>query len=375
MAEMNAFGKLLVGGGVAVGVWAAVAWGEESVGPLAALTPARNAPVAAAASFDLPEKGVLVDSYAAIVKDKVITMGDVLSAAAPMQARAAATLQGNALAAKLAEIYSDVRDDLVGVQLVLLEFEDIGGTLPEHAIEDHVGRIIKERFHGSQAELLAALGKSRMTLGEWREEMRKQLIVQVMRAREIESKVSISPIDIQEEYERNADEYALQEQVRLDVVSIRSPRRSGPEVIRQAQDLYRRLLRVSYGRSDEPVDVEALRTSFPRLDVRYEPAKEWLDVGSMAPAFKESIREVPAGRVASPVEVNGRAYFLRVLEREEASRVSLEEAAPAIEQKLRAEAQDRLMKAWTDSLKSKYHVQLFEQAMFQAPEDYEDEDE
>lgn len=375
MAGMKAIARVLVGSGVAVGVWAAVALGEEGAGPLAALAPERSAPVASAASFDLPEKGVLLDSYAAIVKDKVITMGDVLSAAAPLQARAAATLQGKALASKLAEIYSDVRDDLVGVELVLLEFEAIGGTLPEHAIEDHVGRIIKERFHGSQAELLAALGTSRMTLAEWREEMRKQLIVQVMRAREVDSKVSISPIDVQQEYDRNAAAYARPEQVRLDVVSIRAPRMANQDEVGQARELYRRLLRVSYGRSDEPVDVAALQESFPRLDVRYEPAEEWMEVDSMAPAFRDSIREVPTGRVASPVELQGRAYFLRVIERKEAATVPLEEAAPAIEKKLRAEAQDRLMKAWTDSLKSKYHVQLFEQAMFQAPEGFDEKDE
>ena len=349
-------------------VLAASAKTPSPIGPL------RN-PSANPMGLGLPENGLLLDSYAAIVKDKVVTVGDVLAAAAPLQARAASSMQGPARDAELAKIYALVRDDLVGVKLVLLEFEDMGAQLPEHAIEDRISSVLQERFHGSRSELLSALSESRLTLDEWREQMRQQLIVQVMREREVNAKVSISPLDIQAAYDADPAAYAIPEQVRLEVVSIRAPRPSNSVEVEQAREFYRRLLRVSYGRLDAPVDAEALRRDFPRLDVQHEPAHGWIEFSSLAPDFQKGLEGVVPGRMASPIELAGRTYFLRLVDRHAASTVTLEEAAPAIERRLRAAEEDRLMKAWVDNLRTKYHVQLFDHHLYQIPDNYDPEGE
>lgn len=369
-------GKWLATVGLTLGVCVLVADAAETAAPAFGprLAQPRSDPGPGGRSPSLPTGGVLLDSYAAIVKDKVVTVGDVLSQARPLHAHAAATLEGNALAAELARIYIDVREDLVGVQLTLLEFEALGATLPEHSIDDRVNMLIRERFHGNRAELLEAIAESRMTISEWREQLRQQLIVELMRNREVTSKISVSPIDIQAEYAAHPDDYAVPEQVQLEVVSIRSPRPSNPVEVEQARDFYRRLLRVSYGTTNAPVDAPALRHDFPRLDVRYEPVAGWLAVDSLAPAFQEGIKDVMPGRIASPVDLQGRSYFLRVADRKAPATVTLEEAAPAIERRLRNAKEQELMESWIDTLRAKYHVQYFDHALFQAPADYDPED-
>ena len=80
------------------------------------------------------------------------------------------------------------------------------------------------------------------------------------------------------------------------------------------------------------------------------------------------------GRIASPVDLQGRSYFLRVADRKAPATVTLEEAAPAIERRLRNAKEQELMESWIDTLRAKYHVQYFDHALFQAPADYDPED-
>lgn len=339
-----------------------------AVGPRIEAAPSAATPVAAASRFELPPQGMLVDSYAAVVKDKVVTVGDVMAAAAPAQARASATLQGDALAARLAEIYAEVREELVGVKLIQLEFEAMGVVLPPRAIEDHVSAVIQDRFHGDRAALMEALAQSRMTMDEWREQMRQQLVVQVMRGREIDSKIAISPIDVQRAYDAEPGKYALPAAVRLEVMSIRAPRPGKASEREAARAFYRKLLRTSYGTGAGRLDLAALQEEFAILDVQHEAADGWLPVGDLAPEFQSGLEGVEPGALAKPVSLGGRTFFLRVLERREASAVALEDAAREIEAELRAQEQARLMKNWIEELKSKYHVQLFDHALFMAPE-------
>lgn len=343
---------------------------KAPVGPrIEAAAPSLATPVASAASFELPPQGILLDSYAAIVKDKVVTVGDVMAAAGPAQARAAAVLQGNALATKLAEIYSEMREELIGAKLIQLEFESMGVTLPARAIEDHVNSVIQDRFHGDRAALLEALAQSRMTMDEWREQMRQQLIVQVMRGREIDSKIAISPIDVQRAYDADPAKYALPAAVRLEVVSIRSPKAGNAAEKEASREFYRKMLRTSYGKGDGALDLAELQKEFSALDVQHESAEGWLELGNLASEFQTALDGVAVGSMASPVVLGGRTFFLRVLERREVSSVALEEAAPGIERELRAKEQERLMKNWIAELKTKYHVQLFDHALFQAPDE------
>ena len=68
------------------------------------------------------DSGMLLDSYAAIVNGKVVTVGDVLRHMQPAAERLSLRLQGADLAQRLAEEYDAARDALVDSELILLDF-------------------------------------------------------------------------------------------------------------------------------------------------------------------------------------------------------------------------------------------------------------
>ena len=140
---------------------------------------------AGAIAFGRADSGVLLDSYAAIVNGKVITVGDVLAAMPAIHERLAAQYAGRELEEKLLEKFGAVRDALVEAELVLLDFEAQGGTLPDRAVEDHVNSVIHDQFGNDRTAFLEALAEQRLTYAEWHKQMKDQLVVQVMRQKEV----------------------------------------------------------------------------------------------------------------------------------------------------------------------------------------------
>ena len=178
--------------------------------------------LAAGNSRATPTEGMLLDSYAALVNGKVITVGDVLSSPGFQNARERLTLQysGRDLAQKVAQQFETTRNALIESELILLDFEMQGGTLPDRAVEDHVNTVIHERFQNDRAAFLNALAAERLTFVQWRRQMKEQLTVKIMQQREVSSRILITPLDLQRAYEARRTAYTLPERVRLRTLAL-----------------------------------------------------------------------------------------------------------------------------------------------------------
>ena len=294
--------------------------------------------------------GVLLDSYAAVVSGKIITVGEVLDAMRPERERLAVRYDGEELERKMAAAYKTALDRLVEAQLVLADFKEAGGDLPERAIEDHVNGVIREQFGNDQGAFLRALGEARLTYAEWREQMKEQLILQAMRQREVAAKVQVTPLDVQERYERDAARYTSKAQVRLRLVSV-------PPDAQRKVNLGKLAVRLQEG----AVTLEAVEKHF-KLDV--QEAEEPVDEGSLNETLRAALEGKAAGDVAGPVELEGTEYLVQVLERVPEARKPLSEVREGIEAELRKECFERLYATWMESLRSKHYVEVFKNDLF-----------
>lgn len=296
---------------------------------------------------------MLLDSYAAIVNGRVITLGDVLSALQPVQERLAIQYEGRELENRIIEEYNNIRDSLIESELILLDFELQGGTIPDRAIEDHVNEVIHDRFQDDRAAFLRALAAERLTFTEWRKQMKEQLIIQVMRQREVAAKILITPLDLKKAYDRNRDRYVQPERVRLQTLSL-GPAGSGTEkeaAETRARDLRDRLL--------------AGETDFADADgTLVMDDAEWVESASLHDAIREVIDGLAPGDIAPPVEIDGDLYLIQLGEHQPARQQPLDEVTPEIEKELRRAEFNRLNQTWIDSLRAKYYVQLFSHDLF-----------
>jgi len=304
----------------------------------------------------LPSNSILLDSYAAVVNGKVITVGDILVSLQPVQAQLAARYQGRELEEKIQEQYIEARDYLVQSELILMDFELQGGALPDRAIEDHINTIIHDRFNDDRAAFLRALAEQRLTYAEWRKQMKEQLIVQVMRQREVSSKILITPYDVQRTYDQMKEEkFVVPEKVRLLTVTLDKGDTAAEQeaILAQADTLRDRLL-------TGEIQVEQ---AADEAGASVEEA-EWFEVASLNKAILSAIDGLPPGSISSPLEIGDRLYLIQVEERQIETTVPFDEAAPEIERTLRKAEFERLDKIWLNTLRSKYYIQTFTHDLF-----------
>jgi peptidyl-prolyl cis-trans isomerase SurA len=301
----------------------------------------------------LPASSVLLDSYAAIVNGRVITLGDVLAALQPVQERLALQYRGAELENRILEEYNTLRNALVESELILVDFEMQGGALPDRAIEDHVNSVIHERFNNNRAEFLRALAAERLTYADWRKQMKEQLVVQIMRQREVTSKILVTPLDLQQAYERQRDRYTLPERVRLRTLALG---RAGSKA--EQPDLLERAGAIRAGVLAG--DRELAGTEGPLV----MDDAEWLDTASLTEPIRAALAGLAPGGIAEPVDIAGEIFLVQLVEHQPARIRPLEEVAPEIERELRRAEFDRLNRIWVDSLRAKYFVQLFSHNLF-----------
>jgi parvulin-like peptidyl-prolyl isomerase len=335
---------------------------KKKAGPFAA--DAALGPLASRASLAqlLHREGVLLDSYAALVGTKVITVGEVFSLCQPRLQRLAATTGGRAeLARRAQEVFDTARDSLVADELILLAFADAGGTLPDRAIEDHISEVLQTRFGGDREQLFSALAAARLSMDDWRKRMTDQLAIQVMRQKEVTARVLVTPGDVRAAYEADKAKYAHPARVHIRMLSI--PRGTTPEEVASSRLLARRIReRILSGVADFPRAARLLSHATGAGQNAGDAG--WHDVDDLLPGISEAVQKLSIGEISPVLEVPPYLYLVQLEGREEASVDDFASVADEIESHLRARQGEKLEKAWLDTLKGKYFVQTYRHELF-----------
>lgn len=321
------------------------------------------APLASRAALQalLPKQAVLMDSFAAVVNQKVITVGEVLAAMQPRMQQIARSTPRAQLESALRAEYEKTRDSMVDTELILMEFKAAGGQLPPRAIEDHIATILRERFGGDRAALLRALAAERLTLDEWRAQMMDQLAVQVMRQKEITSKILVTPFDVQCAYRDRIAEFTHPDRVHIRMLTL--PQGKTPEEVAANRALAERVRsRILEGVAGFPEAARLLSSAPGAAGNRGDAG--WHATSSLAPGVAEAVAALEPGALSEVLDLPPDFYIVQLEERESASVDPLPDIAADIERDLRRAEYDRLESIWMASLRGKYYIQLYNHEIF-----------
>jgi peptidyl-prolyl cis-trans isomerase SurA len=304
----------------------------------------------------IPADGILLDSYAAVVNGKVITIGEVVSALQPYQQDLVARYMGDELKDKLVEQYDSILAALVESELVQLDFEMQGGTIPDRAIEDHVNTVIHDQFGNDRTAFLKALAAERLTFVEWRKKMKEQFTVQMLRQKEVSAKIFITPLDLRKRYdEKKETAYSVPEGVRLRTLALgrSDTAHERADALARAEKLRDRILAGEISFENAATD-----------GVTLQDDAEFIETASLDPAIRAGIAALAPGGISAPLEIGANLYLVQLAERQSAGIRPFEEVSHEIEKELRRAEYERLNDIWMDALRAKYYVQLFPHNLF-----------
>lgn len=300
-----------------------------------------------------PARAQAVDGFAAVVNDRVITMGDVMDFIQPSILQLRDAYAGEELERRREEAYKTGLQLLVDQVLMVEEFKKQGGAIPDRLVNDRINEVIFEQFDNDRARFLAALAEEQITLDEWRDRIRERLIVSALRQQEVNERIQVSPEALKQAYEKNLPRLSRPAQMKLGMITLRKDRAvEGTPLEETATRLQGRLL---------------AGESFAELakEFSHDPKAAsggdwgWITPKDLREELRLGLEKVKTGELSNLIETPEALYLARVEEVRAAHVPTLEEVRPELEKEVRRAEADRLYQAWMDRLKRKHAVKIF----------------
>ena len=300
-------------------------------------------------------KAVVVDQYVAKVDDRVITLNEVATAFAPIRDKLSASIQGDALEERLQEALDRVVDSLIERALILEEFEQRDDLkLPLELMDGEADAFIRTRLNNNRALFEQALADEKITISEWKEERRDEMIIRLMRRSEVSSHVVISPVAIRKRYEEQIEQYKTPAREHLFMISLNRGEDADTQQIK-LQEAEALIARINKG---EDFSKLAKEHSEGRMASKGGD-RGWVSADDFRKELSSVLQALPVGQVSGPIELDDQIYICLITEREDASVKPLSMVRETLENQLWMEQEQELYKRWINRLKEHHLVQRF----------------
>jgi peptidyl-prolyl cis-trans isomerase SurA len=309
---------------------------------------------------DAPDR-ILLDGYAAMVNDRVITVGEVLLAAAPLDQQARLGAAGpDEYSRRLNENYRMALDRMIERALMVEEVNRRVADrpelrLPDRAVEDQLLGTIRDRFDGRRDLLIEALAEEGLSLDEYRRQLRERTDIFRLMKEEVGDRLLVSPGRVREEYERRKAEFETPEEIRLRMIMFpRGADEASVAIKRELAD--RALARLAAGEAFEAV-ARAMSEGF-RADAGGDLG--WVRPTELRPELRDAIAGLRAGEASGVIEAEDGWYLVQVAARREAGLRAYEEVRSELEQDLALKEQERLTAEWVARLRTRHFVRVLQ---------------
>ena len=299
------------------------------------------------------EKAQAVDGFAAVVNERVITMGDVLDFIQPNILQLRDVYAGEELERKREEAYTTGLQLLVDQALIVEEFKKSGGTIPDRLVNDRINEVIFDQFENDRAKFLAALAEEQITLEDWRERIRERLIVSALRQQEINDRVQVTPDNLRQAYEKSRAKFSRPQQVKLSMITLRKDRSADETAAREEAVRLR-------GRLLTGENFATLAKEFSH-DPKAVNGGDWgwITPQDLRAELRQGLDTLKVGDISDILETPDAFYVARIEEQRAAYQPTLEELRPELEKDVRRAEVDRLYQAWMERLKRKHAIKIF----------------
>ncbi len=304
-----------------------------------------------------PVQSVDIDGYAAKVNDRVVTIGDVREAMAPMLPEIYRSYQGAELEEALQNAYLEAREELVQQALILESFKERGGQIPDQFVNDEIRRVINERFNGSEAQFEQALTSQKQSRSDYMDTVRNQMIVGMMVNEEITQRARVTPEEARNYYDTHKEEnYFIPEKVKFSVIVLNKGESPEEQSIKleEAKRIRQRLLEGEDFAETAKESSEGSRAAEGGLFA-------WMQPRDARTEWQELLETMPAGQISDIIETETQLCILKVEARRQAAYKAFSEVRDEIKNILLAQERKRLRDRWMERLMNEHYVRIYDE--------------
>jgi len=299
--------------------------------------------------------GEVVDRIVAVVNDDIIRLVELNRAVAQVEEQIRSRqYPGDIEKEEIYKIRTEVLNNLIDEKLADQEIRNTGIFVDEREIDNAIEQVKAMNYY-SDEDLRAALAASSVSLEEYREEIKRQILRNKLVNTRIKSKIIITESDIEDYYNNNFDKYAPKKYYELRNIIMMYPpvkdERSRKAVYDRMQAVYREL--------------EA-GASFDETAQQYSEAMNAEDGGmlgsfvfdELAENIRTAIRDLKPGEFSSITETDQGFQIFFVEKIEEKGGGTLTEVTDEIRQLLYEKTVNEKFQAWIDELREDAHIKI-----------------
>lgn len=288
--------------------------------------PAATVLVLLLGGFTLGARADVVDRVVLRVNDRIATLLDYERRRADMVSQLAASdVPEEQRAEVMANLGNRLFRDMLEELLLLSRADQLRVHPTEEEVDRAVAAVRQDFGIASDDEFAAALASQGISLAEFREQVRSQLRIRTVVAREVTSEIELEEDDIRRVYRADQERFQVPERYRVrELIVLEAEDRDLEEVRSLAEAIHEELDR---GRAFEELAGQYAEQGLTSDVVELG----WIEAGELDPNLETAIASLSPGEFSEPVAGRGGLHILELLEHEPARVQDFGEVAGAIE--------------------------------------------
>lgn len=284
-----------------------------------ATAPAANAATKPGSGFLPPasSNAKVLDSIHVVVNDEVITKNEVRN-------RVAQTAQNlkarNVQLPDQSTLERQVVEAMIVERAQLQLAKEMGVRVDDRRLDATIGRIAENQKMSVQ-EMRNQMEKEGLPYGQFREDIRNEIMMQQLREHEVDSKIQVSEAEIDTYLTASKAAAADKVEMNLSQILVAVPENASPEQIAARR-----------ARADEVARQLRTGADFSKMAATYSDAADalkggeigWRDVDRLPPVFATELRKLKPGQVTPIIKTNVGFHILKMADQ----RNLLDAAAP-----------------------------------------------
>lgn len=296
------------------------------------------------------------NGIAVVVNGKVVTKSEVKEAVEAQEQLIRMTVRDpNEQAARLAQLREGALYALIERQLVLSEFDKLGGSIKPQYIDDDINGIVRDNFEGNREKFLVELAKTGMTLKKFREQRQKMMVVSVLRARQTKDLAPPTPAQVEEFYRKNADKFRDKDYIKFSTITIPKYPIGNIGASPESQKTLAEEIR---GKVTGGSDFANLAKTYSQ-DSRAESGGDWglQERATLSREIADVAFALKVGGVSRVVEIGGNYMIIYCEAKQPGNMEPLEKVRPQIEKFIQSEQGRNAVNRWLSGLANKAIIQ------------------
>lgn len=298
----------------------------------------------------------LVDRIVAVVNDEPITQSDLDRYLLPIYKDLKEGQQNEEeLARQLNEIRLRLLNQIIEDRLVFQEAKTRGIAVEESEVEQVISEF-KKQFP-SEEEFEKTMMREGFSVGEIRENSRRQLIIRKLHDMEIRSRVVVSPREIEDYYQEHLHELSEREQIKLSSITVKKSEEAQLKGL--ADEGAKSRIEAIEKRLRAGEDFKKLAEKFSEDSRAKEGGMmDWLKRGEMLSSLEDVLFKLKVGEVSPVLETTSAYHLFKIEDKKASFTPALDDVRGKVYEILFQKKAREKFKEWMDELKSRAYITI-----------------